>query len=372
MGTYGTYGQQADNTIAQLTTDKAGLTAQVASQTTLIAQLRARIAELENPTPTPTPTPTTRQWISGACSVEPDTITGGAFGTWRGEAATAYRFWLSPKSNMLLAGYYFQDKGFSAWSGGILDYAIGGPTNEQAGTGGVWARAAAGNWDDVWRQQCQQIHANWGSARRVHLSMAHELSGTWYEWSVRGDVANFKAAWRRYAAIVKTELKDKGRDVKIVLNLALGQEGAVAFYPGDDVVDIIGGDTYDQWQPTSTGHVLNESDWSTYTNRVLGDGSPAGVDALSTFAAQHGKPISIPEWGLSDGGRDAYMDNPFWIGKMNDFFRRKAPVDKWNPGPGEVALECIFSDAGYELEIYPNTSKNPQAVAKYKALTWGS
>ena len=76
------------------------------------------------------------------------------------------------------------------------------------------------------------------------------------------------------------------------------------WYPGDDVVNIVGIDAYDSGVP------MRENRWTRlYTE-------PDGIRAVLRFAAAHDKPVSIPEWGLvpanrgSLGGGDdpAYVD----------------------------------------------------------------
>jgi hypothetical protein len=75
-------------------------------------------------------------------------------------------------------------------------------------------------------------------------------------------------------------------------------------YPGDDVVDIIGMDSYDQ----RPGRTFN--DFVT---------QPYGLQTQADFAMAHGKPLSYPEWGLYDFGDDpAYVCDMFsWITTHN-------------------------------------------------------
>jgi hypothetical protein len=76
-------------------------------------------------------------------------------------------------------------------------------------------------------------------------------------------------------------------------------------YPGDDVVDYIGLDVYDFKYDGSV-----EQRWEKfYLN------APFGLEWHREFAAQHGKAMSYPEWGVGNFG-----DNPFFIQKMYDWF----------------------------------------------------
>jgi beta-mannanase len=68
-------------------------------------------------------------------------------------------------------------------------------------------------------------------------------------------------------------------------------------YPGDDVVDIVGMDSYDQ-RPGGS--------WEEFVTQ------PFGLRHQVEFAAARGKPVSYPEWGLYDFG-----DNPEYVRRMH-------------------------------------------------------
>ncbi len=82
------------------------------------------------------------------------------------------------------------------------------------------------------------------------------------------------------------------------------------WYPGDDVVDIIGIDSYDSGLPPSI--TTQPAAW----NRLFTQ--PDGIQAVQSFAAQHGKPLSVPEWGLGGVGSPWFGmgDDPAYIDGM--------------------------------------------------------
>ncbi len=86
-----------------------------------------------------------------------------------------------------------------------------------------------------------------------------------------------------------------------------------SFYPGDDVVDIVGMDVYDvKWMDTS---VTAAQRWQYNVTRYM------GMQDHKNFAAAHGKPVSFPEWGLYKAG-DAFAgggDDPYFIDQMADW-----------------------------------------------------
>ena len=77
-------------------------------------------------------------------------------------------------------------------------------------------------------------------------------------------------------------------------------------YPGDDVVDIVGMDSYDQPPGENFADMVNQ---------------PYGLRQQVDFAAAHRKPISYPEWGLFRNG-----DNPAYMRGMLRWIDRHRPV----------------------------------------------
>lgn len=314
-------------------------------------------------------------WLSGVSNAGYINQIATNFSTWRGETCTVNRFWLVGSAQNS-AGYYLNLE-TSGWSG-VLDYAIGAPPAD----GVSWQSAASGGYDSKWRTQMQDIHANWGSLQAIYLAPAHELNGSWYAWSVTNSTTAgyFRTAWRRFYQIVQEELVSKGRNAKVTLNYSAGRGMVEEIWPGNAYVDIVGFDIYDHWLPTANNmNCLSESDWNTLKYATTGDGSPRGPYAIQQFALSKGKPFAMPEWGLSDStswsdGSDPVPDNAFWIEKMHAFFAEFAPANKYSAGAGELAFESIFTSEGgdaYHLSIWPATSQNPNASAKYRSLSWG-
>ena len=68
-----------------------------------------------------------------------------------------------------------------------------------------------------------------------------------------------------------------------------------SYYPGDQYVDIIGIDLYDQFG-NSRWHPPRRSGQA-WTLRRRSAAQPDSLNDVAAFAAQHGKPISFPEVG---------------------------------------------------------------------------
>jgi len=313
------------------------------------------------------PSGTGTVWLSGAGDDQANNTAGGGFGSFRGEPATFARCWADASTAAMTGLDMMMAYKVSNWSG-VLDMAIGGPGR----AGDSWASAATGSLDGTWRAQCQKINANWWSnCKGVHLSMAHELSGNWYPWSVNsGNVANFKTAWRRFYNIVQEELVAKGKNAKVTLCYNFDTTSDISVQqidPGAAYYNVVGVDFYNMWWGGTAASGLNtQSLWDANLNAMDGS-SPKGIGAWFTYAASIGKPLSIPEWGTSP---QATVEAPLFVTNMRNYLASKAPADPYNPGAGKCAGDAYFNTWA-QCRLYPNTSL-PNTAAAYKAAKWGA
>ena len=309
----------------------------------------------------PVATGTALSWLSGAGDDVAGNIAGGGFGRWRGEPATYARIWCDQGENQ--TQIWMLDAFTQAGWTGTVDIANGGPSD--------WTTAATGSMDATWTAFCRTLHAKWGKLAAVHLSMAHELNGDWYPWSVRpGMEASFKKAWIRWHGIVTRELIAKGRNVKFCLsyNSDSLEVPVQALYPGAAYVDVIGTDFYNMWLGTpGKGNLHTQAEWDAHRNDKAGT-SPRGIQAWFDFAKAMGKPISFPEWGSSPQNFD---DSPFFIESMNKIFRANAAANPAKPAAGQVAGEAYFNTHD-ECRLYGGAATRiPRSAAKYKELVFG-
>jgi hypothetical protein len=154
---------------------------------------------------------------------------------------------------------------------------------------------------DAYIQQIGQLFLKHGYPN-AFIRLGHEFEGNWYPWGLLGgandmDYTNFIAAFRHVAGILKTI----SPTFTIVWNPGCGYYAQamddVKAYPGDDVVDVIGVDCYDDGSGVS--HIFSGS---------------YGMNQWGQFAQQHNKPIALPEWGLMGGN-----DDPAYIQAMYTF-----------------------------------------------------
>jgi hypothetical protein len=130
--------------------------------------------------------------------------------------------------------------------------------------------------------------------------------------------------------------------------------GVEAAYPGDAYVDYIGTDIYDQsWGSNYTDPAFRWNEYLTQKN---------GLNWVASFAGAHGKPITIPEWGLSirsDGHGGG--DNAYFIQHMYDWI-----------SSNNVAFQMYFefdaSDGAHRLML----TQFPIGAARYRQLFSGA
>ncbi|TDC05319.1 glycosyl hydrolase family 26, partial [Actinomadura bangladeshensis] len=130
------------------------------------------------------------------------------------------------------------------------------------------------------------------------IVLGWEMNGDTYGGRCAPNPRAWKVYWRR---IVATMRSVPGARFRFDFAPTRGRDAVpwTECYPGDDVVDIIGSDTYDQPPGKSFDDYVNE---------------PYGLRAQADFAAAHGKRISFPEWGLFRNS-----DNPEFIRGMHDW-----------------------------------------------------
>lgn len=151
-------------------------------------------------------------------------------------------------------------------------------------------QGAAGEFDEHYRQLAQRLVDL--KVPDTVLVLGWEMNGTTYTHRCGPDPEAWKTYWNR---IVTTMRAVPGQKFRFDFAPSRGHDAVpwTDCYPGDDTVDIIGMDTYDQPQGMSFDEQVSE---------------PYGLQKHVDFAKEHGKPISYPEWGLfRNGDNAAYM-----------------------------------------------------------------
>ncbi|MFD7922848.1 glycosyl hydrolase [Streptomyces sp. NPDC059740] len=211
-------------------------------------------------------------------------------------------------------------------------------------------RAAGGEFDEHFRTLAHHL-VDAGVPDTV-LVPGWEMNGTTYTHRCAPDPEAWKAYWRRVVTVMR---EVPGQRFRFDFTPSRGRDaiGWTECYPGDDVVDILGMDSYDQPAGESFSDMVHE---------------PFGLQAQVDFAAAHGKPVSYPEWGLFRNG-----DNPGYVTQMLKWMDRHHPVYQtitdycphgvWgceeNPASARAYREALF---GRPQSSSPTTVPGPAAT----------
>ncbi|WP_345208982.1 glycosyl hydrolase [Mucilaginibacter gynuensis] len=143
-----------------------------------------------------------------------------------------------------------------------------------------------------------------GSQDSTYISLGRNLAKycsktvyarLWWEFNmypVKQDANLFVKAWQRAVPLIRKGFKQQasaGQTLHIVWCTNAGQPNPEPFYPGDNVVDVIGSDTY--------GMTWGDSDPTAeqIIRRIIKE--PYMLEWQAKFADQHKKPTCIGEWG---------------------------------------------------------------------------
>ncbi|MFF9286123.1 glycoside hydrolase family 26 protein [Streptomyces griseosporeus] len=155
---------------------------------------------------------------------------------------------------------------------------------------GLLRQGAAGAFDHHFRALAERLVEL--KVPDTVLVLGWEMNGITYSHRCGPDPEAWKAYWKR---IVTTMRAVPGQKFRFDFAPSRGRDAVpwTQCYPGDDTVDIIGMDSYDQPSGMSFDEQVRE---------------PYGLQAHVDFAKAHNKPVSYPEWGLfRNGDNDDYM-----------------------------------------------------------------
>jgi hypothetical protein len=170
----------------------------------------------------------------------------------------------------------------------------------------------------------------------IIIRLAPEANGTWEPYSLPSTAAGleqWREFWRRTVEAMRS-VAGAHFAFEWDVNALVRPTPLSSFYPGDDVVNIIGIDAYEP--------VTYHGGWSTLANGA------DGVDSVARFAKDHGKPLSVPEWGAVSS--TPTLGAPYIRG-LADVLRHQ-----------RSAYECYFFARQYETAI----TASPALKAVYR------
>ena len=234
------------------------------------------------------------------------------------------------------------------------------------------ADGAAGKYNEHFRALAENL-VKWGLADTI-LRPGWEFNGGWYTFraNTEAEAVAFAGFFRQ---VVTTMRAVPGQNFHFCWNPALepwwpyDPEKA---WPGDEFVDSIGLDVYDQsWMPDTYPIPADADDaererrqkktWETKTAHP-----EKGLPYWVRFARRHGNlPLAIPEWGVCHRqDRHGGGDNPSFIRDMAAFL---------NDPANNVLFECYFDvgapDGDHQLITEPGRpTRFPRAAAEYHRI----
>ncbi len=292
-------------------------------------------------------------WVGGGT---PSTARINAFGDWRGSSADAVTYYPERGSWAQLRN---SDWHVGVWDGfaGRLIYGI--PLLPSDGSTTL-AQVATGEHDADFRAVAQTLNRHGRGNSVVRIGWEANGAG-WWPWSVTSsNAATYRAAFARAAGALKSVAP--GLVIDFDINCGTGLDGAsdrlaalTQLYPGDSVVDVVGCDSYDWWQTKGP-------DAATFASAIAPRSSP-GLADVATFARNHGKGMSVPEWGLAKGHvgmQEGQGDDAHFIQAMYGFFKANSDV---------LVYESYFNEPDpYIANGIWSTVQMPQASSAYQRL----
>lgn len=220
-----------------------------------------------------------------------------------------------------------------------------------------YRRIADGEFDDYYIRMATDLK-NAGVPPNSVFRIGWELNSD-YPWGLLGcrttaDAQTYIAGHRHIVDILRLYFGDQftvsWNFLKRSDQLALPID---SYYPGDDYVDYINIDYYDNRAggPTKAGYEAFANQGSATV--------PLGINSWLAYAQSKGKKIGFDEWGIVPSDRGGNNDNPAYIEFMYEWFQMHSC---------QLGYESYFngSSRGHALD----TGEHPGSSALYASL-WG-
>ena len=266
-----------------------------------------------------------------------------AFGAWRGSAVGVAVAW---PARGTWADFTRADSFYRTWAAQPYTKSFGIPLFPDD-AGATVEGCIAGSYDDQWRTFAATMNRTGLAAQGTIIRLGWEFNNQSPQW---GSPAQFAACFRQIQATVSAIAPGLVWDWNVNRGPSSQMPGdsVLQAYPGNQYVNLIGVDSYDDWPPADT-----PGGWQTQLN------GPYGLNYWLGFARAHGKLLSVPEWGVASGGLwpgHEGGDDPGYIKDMYGFFTANTK---------SIAYESYYNDHG--TSIY-NPVQNPLASAEYARL----
>jgi hypothetical protein len=262
---------------------------------------------------------------------------------------------------------------------GVPMLPCGGSATQCATNVADYNLVAGGGADKYYKTLAENlVAAGFGTS---YIRLGWEFNASWMGWSVCNGSGSGLDSWSgdfvpAFRNIVTAMRSVAGANFKFIWNPLVSSNTSCPggnlekFYPGDKYVDTVALDIYDgvgqstsdtsRWNDLLKG--VNGGNWTSVApESVSGQGFKGyGLDWLTAFGKEHGKEISIPEWGIEPTSNESGGgDDPYFITQMAQWIKANAsgPALFWNYGDGTLPLDVPGVWSG----------KTPKATAAFKA-----
>jgi len=269
-----------------------------------------------------------------------------AFGAWRGAPVDVAVTWPTRQTwdDVINPTWVFE-----RWKDQPYTMALGIAPVPEADDSATMAGCAAGQYNDKWVQFGSNFVANGMSDAIIRLGW--EFNGNWYKWSA-SNPTEYAECFRQIVTSARTSAPDLRWDWTVNRGVSAGLADATLAYPGNEYVDFVGVDSYDMWPGAN-----NDQTWEEHLN---GD---FGLKFWANFAREHGKKLTIPEWGVYPGTGSQGAnggDNALYVNNMFEFFASMG---------SDLAYEAYFNeDATYYAGAIFQPTQNPNAADTYQTM----
>lgn len=215
-------------------------------------------------------------------------------------------------------------------------------------SGGNRSDCAAGAYNDQWRKLGPFLAQRGRGDSIIRLGWGANDVG--HPWGAEDDPGEYVRCFRQ----VVSALRGEGPELEIAWDFnAAGRPDntgldPLSAYPGDDYVDYVGIETFDQYPAATSRDAF----------RAACD-APTGLCTLIAFVRARGKRLGLSEWGVAGCG-DGGGDNPLYIQLMHELFEQHHDA---------VGFELYYETGQPPCSMVSHAdTSNPLAAERYRAL----
>lgn len=222
------------------------------------------------------------------------------------------------------------------------------PAKTTGNTPATLADAGKGLYNSYYKSVAEKLAKYRPHEPVLYVRTGWEFNGGWFPWTVHGGKGpDFIAAFRQFVTTFRSVSPRFRFDWCPAWGDQVWVNGKTVpladYYPGDEYVDVIGLDVYDETKYTKIDDPVKR--WKFALTRSH------GLNWHREFAAQRGKPMAFPEWGVGDGG-----DNPYFVEQFS----------KWIATNNVVYHIYWDSNSGYPGRL--SAGKYPESGKKFKEV----